>query len=143
MANGGLTQTEKMQIIKARIGQGIFRVGLLAKWKRCCMTGCEIEPVLRASHIKPWQHSNNKERLDVFNGLLLSANMDALFDRGLISFSDDGAVLCGTGISERDLVALGCKPDLKIKFSSSHAPYLGHHRNEIFGARNKKAVKAR
>jgi putative restriction endonuclease len=139
MANPNLTQTQKEQLVKSRIGQGAFRDGLLAKWKRCCMTGCEIRPILRASHIKPWRHSNNGERLDVFNGLLLSPNMDALFDGGLISFSDNGEILYGPEITNEDLIALGCKPNLTIKFTERHAPYLEHHRNDVFGPRTKAA----
>jgi hypothetical protein len=143
MADPSLTQTEKEQIVKSRIGQGAFRDRLFAKWKRCCMTGCEIHPILRASHIKPWRQSNNDERLDVFNGLLLSPNMDALFDRGFISFSDDGKILHGPEIGIEDLVALGCKPELKIKFSPLHMPYLKHHRSEIFGPRTQNGAKAK
>lgn len=139
MADPNLTQTEKEQLVKARIGQGDFRDRLFDKWKRCCMTGCTIRPILRASHIKPWRHSTNEERLDVFNGLLLSANMDALFDRGLIAFSDNGHIIRGLEISAQDLVALGCKSDLTIKFTKRHTPYLEHHRNEVFGPRMKAA----
>jgi putative restriction endonuclease len=143
MADPGLTQTEKEQIVKSRVGQGAFRYGLFAQWKRCCMTGCEIGPILRASHIKPWRHSSNEERLDVFNGLLLSPNMDALFDRGFISFSNKGELLAGPEISAEHLVALGCKPDLRIKFTRRHEPYLEHHRNRVFGPRTQKAAKAK
>jgi hypothetical protein len=113
--------------------------GLFAKWKRCGLTGCAIRPILRASHIKPWRHSTNEERLDVFNGLLLSPNMDALFDLGLITFFDNGHVLRGPEISAEDLFALGCKPDLTVKFTKRHAPFLEYHRDKVFGPRMKAA----
>lgn len=99
------------------------------------MSSCAILPILRASHIKPWRHSTNRERLDVYNGLLLSPNMDALFDQGLISFTDDGKVIRATKLSEKDLVALGCKPNLTIKFDRCHAVYLEYHRKKVFGSR--------
>ena len=131
-----LTATEKDQIIKARIGQGIFRDALFTHWKgRCCVTGCSIGPVLRASHIKPWRNSTNVERLDKFNGLLLAANIDALFDRGFISFDDDGQILRSPDISADALSSLGCDTSLKIKVAPRHAPYLAYHRDTIFAPR--------
>jgi len=53
------------------------------------------------SHIKRWRNSNNSERLDVYYGLLLTANLDALFDRGLVSIADDGAILISSKVSSR------------------------------------------
>ncbi|VVT10201.1 conserved hypothetical protein [Sphingomonas sp. EC-HK361] len=128
----GLTATEKDQLIKARVGQGVFRDALLNHWRcRCCVTGCVIRPVLRASHIKPWRASSNTERLDRFNGLLLVANIDALFDRHLISFSDAGEMLVGPGISSDDLRALGCDSERRIRLTKRHAPYLAWHREKF------------
>jgi hypothetical protein len=49
--------------------------------------------VLRASHIKPWAKSTNRERLNAENGIMLAAHVDALFGRGLMSFADDRAML--------------------------------------------------
>ncbi|WP_404712161.1 HNH endonuclease [Sphingomonas sp. MMS24-J13] len=127
--NPALTATQKEQLIQARVGQGIFRDALLDQWDaRCCVTDCAIRPVLRASHIKPWRVASNVERLDRFNGLLLVANVDALFDRFLISFSDAGEMLVGPDISKSDLLTLGCDPDRPIAVSSHHAPYLAWHR---------------
>ncbi len=127
-----LTATQKEQLIQARIGQGAFRDALLDHWQsRCCVTDCAIRPVLRASHIKPWRASSNSERLDRFNGLLLVANVDALFDRFLISFSDTGEMLIGSGIDRDDLIALGCDPDRRIAVTAGHSPYLEWHRAEF------------
>jgi hypothetical protein len=131
IADPALTATQKDQLIQARIGQGEFRRSLLDAWNaRCCVTDCAIHQVLRASHIKPWRASDNKERLDPFNGLLLVANVDALFDRFLISFGDDGAMLYGPDIGRDDLIALGCDPDRRVAVSARHAPYLAWHRAE-------------
>lgn len=134
LGDASLTPTEKEQIAKARVGQGAFRDALLSHWQRkCCLTGCGIEPVLRASHIKPWRRSSNAERLDRFNGLLLTANIDILFDRGLISFSDAGELLRSETIGADILRALGCDPGMRIALGPAHAPYLAFHRAEIFG----------
>jgi putative restriction endonuclease len=133
-----LTATQKEQLIQARIGQGAFRDALLDHWhSRCCVTDCTIGPVLRASHIKPWRASSNRERLDRFNGLLLVANVDALFDRFLISFNDTGEMLIGPGIDRDDLIALGCNPDHRIALSAGHSTYLEWHRAEFRGRRGK------
>ena len=61
---------------------------------RCAITEVTEPRLLRASHIKPWAKcETDAERLDVYNGLLLAAHLDAAFDAGLISFTDEGAIL--------------------------------------------------
>lgn len=131
-SDASIPTTEKEQLAKARIGQGIFRNALLARWKHCCMTGCTATAILRASHIKPWRSSTNRERLDEFNGLLLSPNMDALFDAGLISFENDGTLIVSPTLNRDDLLALGCPADIKIQVRARHQSYLRHHRTEVF-----------
>ena len=86
--------TEAERMVIQRIGQDVFRDALMDYWGgRCPMTGITEPGLLRASHIVPWADCTDAQRLDVHNGLLLSALWDAAFDRGLISFADDGAVL--------------------------------------------------
>lgn len=83
--------TQKLAQQAVRIGQGPFRRALEKQWNHCCaLTGIAHRELLRASHIVPWSCSNDIERLDPENGLLLSALWDAAFDRGLVSFDDDG-----------------------------------------------------
>lgn len=131
-----LTATEKNRLVKARVGQGAFREALLTQWKRrCCVTACAIDSVLRASHIKPWRVSSNAERVDRYNGLLLTANIDILFDKGIISFNDNGTLVHEKDISPAILRSLGCDPAVQLKLTPFHAPYLAYHRNEIFGKR--------
>ena len=92
----------------------------------------KIREVLRASHIKPWKDCNNGERLDGDNGLLLVANIDALFDRGLISFGADGSIIRSKSLSEGDLKMLtGCRV-ARIEFSPQQADYMRFHR-ELHG----------
>lgn len=86
--------TQKEATVLQRIGQQIFRRELMNRHGgRCQLTGVNIPELLIASHIKPWASSNNEERLDVNNGLLLVRDVDALFDKGLLSFSDSGDVI--------------------------------------------------
>lgn len=130
--NPEIPETEKQQLVKARIGQGQFRDQLLSYWRKCCLTGCELQGVLRASHIKPWRTSSNAERLDMYNGLLLSPNMDALFDKGLISFQDTGEIMVSSQLSEPTLKSLGCSFKMRVALKPEHAKYIAHHRAKQF-----------
>lgn len=126
--------TEKATLINARLGQGKFRKFLDALWNEsCAVTGCTVRQVLRASHIKPWREcTNNKERLDPDNGILLSAHLDALFDRGLISFGDDGLMLVSARISVIESDRLGLPGKLKRRVTDGQKRYLAFHRDHCF-----------
>lgn len=95
----------------------------------CAVTGIAIPEVLRASHAKPWVDcASDAERLDVFNGFLLCANLDALFDRFLISFSSAGELLVSTAISAADREKLGLFDGMRLRWlAPGHAPYLQYH----------------
>ncbi|WP_217543538.1 HNH endonuclease [Vibrio metschnikovii] len=127
-----LTNTEKEQLIKSRIGQGKFRESLIKYWKKCSITGCGKVDILRASHIKPWKDSNHNERLDVFNGLLLTPNLDALFDKGLISFDKFGGIIVSKDLTKVDLNALGISKSIKIDLAQEHEKYMSWHRENIY-----------
>ena len=127
--------TEAERLVTQRIGQDIFREALLDYWGGCCaVTGVALEPVLRASHMKPWAHcESDAERLNVFNGLLLVANLDALFDRGLISFEDTGAVLISQHVSDGCRRQLQLSADLRLRWvASHHVQFLSWHRERLF-----------
>jgi putative restriction endonuclease len=96
-----LEKTERESIVKSRIGQGLFRDRVVELWGSCSVTGLGNLSLLRASHIKPWRDSTNQERLDPMNGLLLQPTLDHLFDLGLISFDETGAVLFSPQLSSR------------------------------------------
>jgi hypothetical protein len=92
--------TEIERLVIQRIGQNIFRAALMDYWgTRCPITGITDPALLRASHIVPWAECDDARRLDVHNGLLLSALWDAAFDTGLVSFADDGTALASPGLS--------------------------------------------
>lgn len=94
----GLTETERKYLSAARVGQGQFRKDLFEVFGGVCpVTGISNPELLIASHIKPWKACTNSERVDSENGILLSAMLDQLFDRGLISFSDSGIMLSHRG----------------------------------------------
>lgn len=128
-----ISTTERTQLINARIGQGEFRRALLGRWQRCPVTGCEDSRLLVASHIKRWCDSNGNERLDPFNGLLLSPNADRLFDQYLISFDDDGQMLWSPQVSEAMLRCLGIPAKVRLKLDPRHHSYLRWHRERIPG----------
>ena len=88
-----IKMTEKDSIVKSRIGQGIFRKGLIEYWHGCAISQCPLTWMLIASHIKPWRDADNQERLDPYNGLLLLPNYDKLFDLGYISFNSKGKIM--------------------------------------------------
>lgn len=124
-----ITATEKEAIIGARIGQGLFRNRLLSYWSGCSITRCKLTDVLVASHIKPWRNSNNRERLDVFNGLLLTPNYDKLFDLGFISFDNGGNIIFSKEFpkSERQILNVDDHTHL-IAVNERHWKYLAFHR---------------
>lgn len=126
--------TERPAIIMARRGQGLFRDRVISTEQKCRLTGIENPFFLRASHRKPWNRcENGGERLDGHNGLLLSPNIDYLFDRGFISFNDDGSLLVSPHIDRNDLSRLGVPFDANVgAFSERQRHYLEFHRLEVF-----------
>lgn len=126
-----ITETEKEQIIKSRIGQSAFKKALLAVEKKCRICGVTDERFLVASHIKPWSKSNNQERLDVNNGLLLCPNHDALFDKGYISFDDDGSILISDNLDEAAKVFLNINEAMKIELNENQKKYMEWHREKF------------
>jgi putative restriction endonuclease len=130
--DSNLTQTEKDQLVKARLGQGQFRKDLISLWGRCCLTGCTTLKLLRASHIKPWKESDNRERLDRFNGLLLTPNADALFEQGYITFSANGDLIISARLSSHDAQVLLAGCGKRIKVHEASKSYLEYHRKNRF-----------
>ncbi|MFK7903308.1 MAG: HNH endonuclease [Nitratireductor sp.] len=125
--------TEGVAIVKTRKGQDKFRKDLLLYWRqRCALTGIQIEAVLKASHIKPWCKSDDMDRLDPNNGILLSANADALFDKGLMTFEDDGTVKFTNSITPAIQKKLLGESLLNLSFDKAHLPNLKYHRDNIF-----------
>ena len=128
-----LSLTEKETLIKARIGQGVFRKKILQKYKCCIITKIDINQCLIASHIKPWAVCDNDEKLNENNGLLLSATYDKLFDSGLISFNKNGRILISSLISYENIRKLNLeKKKYDIGFTEGMKVFLAYHNNFIF-----------
>ena len=126
---GTTTRTE----IETRLGQGKYRKDLIALWRKCAVTEFDRVDLLIASHIKPWSQSADSERIDPFNGLLLNPTLDKLFDRGYISFADEGSLMISPLLSERDISQLGLSRTMKLyKVEEGCLPYLEFHREAVY-----------
>jgi len=126
--------TTKDVITAIRIGQNKFRNKLILSLKKCPITGIDDTRILTASHIKPWTMSNNTERLDIHNGFLFSPTFDRLFDRGIISFSENKELMVSKSFSSYNLKHLNLYDnqlidDLPI---AGREEYLNYHRTKIF-----------
>lgn len=128
-----IPRTEVERLVKSRHGQGRYRENVLKNEKACRITGVTDLRLLIASHIKPWVKCSDSEKLDGCNGLMLTPNADKLFDRGHISFGDDGSLLVSSGLPSETLLALGINPEKNVgRFSVRQCEYLNYHRGNIF-----------
>lgn len=127
-----VTKTEEERLIKTRIGQDKFRRALLNGQRKCVMCGMDVEELLVASHIKSWRDSTNDERLDINNGIILCANHDALFDKGFITFNDNGNILVSKRINENQMKLLNIDENMKINFNETTKLYMKSHRSNYF-----------
>lgn len=130
-----IKNTEVVCMVHQRVGQDIYRKAMLDYWENACaVTGIALPDVLRASHTLAWAKcESDAQRLDVYNGLLLSANLDALFDRYLISFDCNGKLLMSSKISHVDLELLGLNKNMKLRWvTTEHEVYLSQHRKLMY-----------
>jgi hypothetical protein len=124
---------ERQELISARVGQGIFRERVEQTETACRVTGILDRRYLRATHIKPWKDADDREKLDGFNGLLLSPHMHHLFARGHISFTDDGTLLISRHLNPYVRTAWGLeRPVAPHAFTPQQRGYLHHHRQQVF-----------
>lgn len=128
-------RTERQQMITTRTAQSRYRSALEKMWGgKCPLTGVSIPALLRASHAKPWKDCTDAERVDPYNGFLLEARMDALFDQGYISFADDGTLLFSSRLSDDDIQALSLHTVVQVlpRLAPEHRAYLQWHRTNVF-----------
>jgi putative restriction endonuclease len=126
--------TEREALIIARRGQGIFKERVMQVERRCRITGVDNPIHLRASHCKPWRDSDNSERLDGENGLLLTPSIDHLFDRGFISFQGDGLLIVSPVAHRLSLARMGVPTEDNFNvgtFSSGQRRFLEYHRDAV------------
>jgi 5-methylcytosine-specific restriction protein A len=126
--------TERAGLVISRVGQGAYRKRILHRWEyKCAVTEFNRLDVLIASHIVPWATSTNDERLDVNNGILLSPTYDALFDKHLISFNNDGKIILSDSIEVSAFNKIGVTGKEKIAgLSQYNFDYLRRHQEMIY-----------
>jgi putative restriction endonuclease len=127
--------TTRDALVSARVGQGLFKERIARRERSCRITAVDNPVHLIASHIKPWRESNNEERLHEGNGLLLTPSADHLFDRGFISFEDNGEVIIAPVADVTSLRRMGVdpnRPPRPLAFNTDQKHFLNHHRREIF-----------
>lgn len=126
----GITQIK--QLVNSRRGQGIFKTNIKLFETKCRLTGLEIHQHLIASHIKPWSKSDDFEKLDGNNGLLLSPHVDHLFNYGYISMENNGQLIVSKNLQYRVLSAWKIDPDQNVgNFNKDQQKYLEYHRDTI------------
>jgi len=137
-------ETSSLQVVETRSKQTLFKRRLLTVEKECRITGIADLRFLRASHIKPWSKcSTGTERVDPYNGLLLSPDADFLFDRGWITFEDKGSLVRSSELPTDVANRIGL--DLTLgrtcgDFTREQRTYLDYHRNAIFEKAFKRAT---
>jgi len=127
-------ETDRVAIIRARNGQGLFKDRVSRIESRCRITGVENPVHLIASHCKPWRDSTNEERLDGENGLLLTPSIDHLFDRGFIGFENDGDLIISPVAHRPSLQRMGINITRVVNvcgFTSGQKQFLDFHRNSV------------
>ena len=127
-----ITDTERDTLIKTRIGHGTLKKQLVQKEGKCLICGLADTRFLIASHIKPWSISNNQERLDINNVLLLCPHHDAVFDKGYISFEEDGKLFISNEISLESRALFNLPSGKKIDFNDEKRDYIRWHRENLF-----------
>jgi 5-methylcytosine-specific restriction enzyme A len=122
--------TERKGLVTSRVGQGAYRKRIVHRWEyKCAVTGFDQLDVLIASHIVPWADATDNERLDVDNGILLSPTYDALFDRHLITFENNGKIILSDSIDFNAYKKIGVTGIETIKnLSKYNLSYLERHR---------------
>ncbi|MSP45376.1 MAG: HNH endonuclease [Xanthobacteraceae bacterium] len=93
---------------------------------KCAVTGCNVPEVLEAAHI---QVKKNVDLNHLSNGLLLRADIHALFDGGLIAISKDGSRLeISTTIANSPYASLNGTAIFRPKSGVPSKENILHHR---------------
>ena len=123
------TVTERSGLVTSRVGQGAYRKRIIHRWEyKCAVTNFNKLDILIASHIVPWSKATDHERLDVNNGLLLSPTYDALFDKHLVTFDNNGKIILSDKIEFSAYQKIGITGKEKIDgLSEYNHHYLQKH----------------
>ena len=124
---------EQIRLLRSRRGQGVFKRNVMLHEKGCRVTNVTDIRHLRASHIQPWSLSDDKQKLNGSNGLLLSPHIDHLFDKGWISFGDKEEIMVSKNLTSGLPSAWGIDLDHKVgKFTDAQSEFLEFHRSRVF-----------
>jgi len=139
VVSGPTAATEVERLVRQRVGQDVYRASLIDYWSGgCAVLGITETALLRASHAKPWAEcACDEERLNVFNGFLLTAHLDALFDRHLMTFDDVGQAVFSESVGDELRSKLGLTGSIRLRWlSPEHEPFLKVHRARFYDLRN-------
>ena len=134
VSNSTIPETDRLALVRARNGQGLFKERVSKIESRCRITGVDNPVHLIASHCKPWRDSTNEERLDGENGLLLTPSIDHLFDQGFIGFEDNGALIISPVAHRASLRRMGIDTERTVNvggFTSGQKQFLDFYRNSV------------
>jgi putative restriction endonuclease len=132
--DASVKETDREAIVRARVGQGLFKQRVMRIETRCRITGVDNPSHLLASHCKPWRDSSNEERLNGENGLLLTPTIDHLFDRGFIGFENAGYLIISPVAHKPSLQRMGVETDRLINvgtFTEGQRQFLEFHRDSV------------
>jgi len=132
--DGSVKETDREAIVRARLGQGLFKQRVMRIETRCRVTGVDNPSYLVASHCKPWRDSSNEERLNGENGLLLTPSIDHLFDRGFVGFEDSGNLIISPVAHRPSLQRMGVETERTTNvgnFTDGQRQFLDFHRNAV------------
>jgi putative restriction endonuclease len=133
-SNSTIPETDRLALVRARKGQGLFKERVSKIESRCRITGVDNPVHLIGSHCKPWRDSTNEERLNGENGLLLTPSIDHLFDRGFIGFEDNGTLIISPVAHHPSLERMGIETKKIVNvggFTSGQKQFLDFHRNSV------------
>jgi hypothetical protein len=133
-SDNSIPDTVRLAIVRARVGQGLFKERVRQIESRCRITGVDNPAHLIASHCKPWRDSTNDERLNGENGLLLTPSIDHLFDRGFIGFENNGTLIISPVADHVSLQRMGIDAKALVNvgaFSAGQKEFLEFHRSGV------------
>jgi predicted restriction endonuclease len=125
--------TQKTQMINSRRGQGVFKAQVRQIERACRVTKVTNPRHLIASHIKPWKKSNDAEKISGYNGLLLAPHIDHLFDKGFISFKENGDLIFSTHLDTVVINQWKIEKNINVgSFRKEQQQFLEYHRDVVF-----------
>lgn len=126
-------EKKAVSVNKKRDGQIKYRQDLFAQFGYCPFSKIDDVRLLIASHIKPWAICDTQEKYDPNNGLMLSPLYDKLFDKGYISFEDNGELKISNWLSVANRNRIDFRFDVDdLHLTDERRKYLDYHRKNVF-----------